>query len=642
MLAKLQTAGIQLRRSGDGLAVSGERETLDTTLLGELRTHKADLLEMIDGDDWWSPSPVRPEMLTLVELTQREIDGIVAGVPGGARNVQDIYPLAPLQEGILFHHLAAAEGDPYLLSSLASFDGRERLDAHMAALQAVVDRHDILRTSVVWEGLREPVQVVWREARVVLEEVELDPAEGDVAKQLWSRFDARRHRLDLRRAPLMRVYVARDEDRWILLRQWHHIIGDHVTFDLLQEEVRAHLLGRADELPAPQPFRNYVAQVRLGVSRAEHEAYFRTLLEDVREPTAPFGLLDARGDGSGIEEASVAASPELLARLREQSRRLGVSTASVCHVAWAQVLSRASGQDDVVFGTVLLGRMQGGDGSERVLGLFLNTLPVRVPVGTQGVEASVRAAHLQLAELMRHEHASLALAQRCSGVAAPAPLFSSLFNYRHLRASVPASGAGQARQGVRALHGEERTNYPVTLSADDRGEAFGVTAMAPVSVGAERVCAMMLRALEGLVEALEEAPERALASVEVLPEGERRQVLEEWNATGAERPGEACVHELFEAQVERTPAAVALVHARESLTYAELDARANRLAHHLRAHGAGPEARVGIFLERTPDLVVSLLATLKAGAAYVPLDPAYPRERLGYMLEDAGVGTVVT
>ncbi|HEX2093064.1 MAG TPA: amino acid adenylation domain-containing protein, partial [Longimicrobiaceae bacterium] len=241
------------------------------------------------------PTPceaITPEMIPLVELSRGEIDRIVAGVPGGAGNVQDVYPLAPLQEGILFHHLLAAEGDPYLLVTLSRFDCRARLDAYLAALQAVIDRHDVLRTAVVWEGLPEPVQVVWREARLEVEEVELDPAGGDVATQLRARFDPRSHRLDVRRAPMMRVHVARDGegDGWVMLWQQHHLIGDHVSSDVLREEIRAHLRGCADELPAPLPFRNYVAQARLGVSRAEHEAYFRELLGDVDEPTAPFGL----------------------------------------------------------------------------------------------------------------------------------------------------------------------------------------------------------------------------------------------------------------------------------------------------------------------------------------------------------------
>ena len=307
---------------------------------------------------------ITPEMLPLVELSQAEIDRIVAGVPGGAANVQDIYPLAPLQEGILFHHLLSEEGDPYLLSVVTEFDTRARLERYLAALQAVIDRHDILRTAVAWEGLREPVQVVWRHAPLPVEEVELDAEAGDAAEQLWRRYDPRRYRMDLGRAPLLRACIAEDRarGRWLLLMLMHHLADDHESLEVLQEEISAHLLGRESELPAPLPFRNYVAQARLGVSQEEHERFFRGMLGDVEEPTAPYGLLDVWGEGHGIGEARLPVAGDLGARLRRRARALGVSAASLCHLAWAQVLARLSGRQDVVFGTLLFGRMQGGEG----------------------------------------------------------------------------------------------------------------------------------------------------------------------------------------------------------------------------------------------------------------------------------------
>ena len=285
---------------------------------------------------------ITPEMLPLVELSQAEIDRIVAGVPGGAANVQDIYPLAPLQEGILFHHLLSEEGDPYLLSSVTEFDTRARLEQYLAALQAVIDRHDILRTAVAWEGLREPVQVVWRHAPLPVEEVELDAEAGDAAEQLWRRYDPRQYRMDLARAPLLRACIAEDRarGRWLLLMLTHHLTGDHESLEVLREEISAHLRGRESELPAPLPFRNYVAQARLGVSREEHERFFRGMLGDVEEPTAPYGLLDVWGEGQGIGEARLPVAGDLGARLRRRARALGVSAASLCHLAWAQVLAR--------------------------------------------------------------------------------------------------------------------------------------------------------------------------------------------------------------------------------------------------------------------------------------------------------------
>ncbi|HEX9936857.1 MAG TPA: amino acid adenylation domain-containing protein, partial [Longimicrobium sp.] len=444
---------------------------------------------------------ITPEMLPLVELTQPEIDRIVAGVPGGAGNVQDIYPLAPLQEGILFHHLLTPESDPYLLPQPFAFESREQRDAYLAALQAVVARHDVLRTAVVWEGLTEPVQVVWRHAPLPVEEVEVDPAARDAARQLYERIDPLHHRMDMSRAPLLRAYVGREAvaGRWGLLLLLHHMVSDHTTADVLREEMEAHLDGRAERLPAPLPFRNYVAQARLGVSRAEHEAFFRELLGDVDEPTAPFGLREVRGDGLGLEQGMLRLEEGLGARLRERARALGVSVAAMCHVAYAQVLAGTSGRDDVVFGTVLFGRMQGGEGADRVLGPFINTLPVRVRVGEEGAEASVRRAQALLASLVHHEHASLALAQQSSGVPAPEPLFSALFNYRHAGGG---GGTGSARGPRQAMHVMERSNYPLNLAVNDWGDAFSLQVQAEAEVGAERVCALMHTALAGLVEAL--------------------------------------------------------------------------------------------------------------------------------------------
>jgi amino acid adenylation domain-containing protein len=584
---------------------------------------------------------ITPEMLPLVELTQADIDRIMAGVPGGAGNVQDIYPLAPLQEGILFHHLLIQEGDPYLLTVPFAFNTRQRLEAFVAALQAVAARHDILRTSVVWEGLPEPVQVVWRHAPLPVEEVEVDPAAGDAAVQLYERFNPVHYRIDLGRAPLLRACITHDVagDRWVLLLLLHHVASDHTALDVLLADIDAHLGGRADQLPAPLPFRNYVAQARLGVSRAEHEAFFSELLGDVDEPTAPFGLREVRGDGRGLEEGTLRVEEELGVRLRERARALGVSAASVCHVAWAQVLARTSGRDDVVFGTVLFGRMQGGEGADRVLGPFINTLPVRIRVGEEGAEASVRRAQALLASLVRHEHAPLALAQQYSGVPAPEPLFSALFNYRHVGGGEGKSSARRPKEALRVM---ERSNYPLTLSVNDQGEGFYLSVQVEAEVGAERVCALMHTALAGLVQALEEAPERPLRNIEVLPEAERRQVVEAWNRTAAEYPADRCIHELFEAQAARTPGAVAVRFREQSLTYGELNARANRLAHHLAALGVRPETRVAIYLERGPEMVVSVLAVLKAGGAYVPLDPVYPAERLAFMLANAAAPVLVT
>ncbi|MBV4451459.1 MULTISPECIES: non-ribosomal peptide synthetase [Pseudomonas] len=577
---------------------------------------------------------ITADMLSLSELDQASVERIVASVPGGAANVQDIYPLAPLQEGILYHHLSAGQGDPYLLQSSLAFANIDRLYAFVNALQGVIERHDILRTSVVWEGVRSPQQVVWRRAPLAVDGVTLDAADGDVLAQLQARFAARQWRLDLGQAPLMRLVYADDpvHERVVAMLLFHHIALDHTALEVVRQEMQASLLGDTQPLPAPAPYRNYVAQARHGVSEQEHETFFREMLGDIDEPTLPFGLREIDGDGRDIE-AYVSAMPlELSQRLRAQARSVGVSAASLFHLAWAQVLAATAGQPCVVFGTVLLGRMQGGAGADRALGMFINTLPLRVEVNEHSVSTAVRAVHQRLAALLGHEHASLALAQRCSAVAAPSPLFSSVLNYRH---SAARQSDEPAWQGIEFLTHEGRSHYPLTLSINDLGEGFDLSVLTRPEVGAQQVCDLMHSALAVLVSALEHNPQRALNRLSILPPCERERVLMQFNASAAAFPPAQTVHRLFETQVLLNPQAVAVQAGEQQLTYAQLNQQANRLAHYLLELGVRPDARVAICTRRDPHMLLAMLAVLKAGAAYVPIDPAHPAERIAYLLADS-------
>jgi amino acid adenylation domain-containing protein len=584
---------------------------------------------------------IRPEMLPLVQLTETQILRIVEHTPGGAKNIQDIYPLSPLQQGILFHHLAAEQSDPYLQAALLRLDSKARLDAYLAGLQWVIERHDIFRTAVMWEELPEPVQVVWRKASLPVEEVELEEGAGERAEQLYARFDPRRERLDVGQAPLLRVALAAEpgSGKWLLLLRWHHLAGDHNTMEVIYQELQAYLRGHADQLNESLPFRNLVAEALLGKTAEEHAAFFRRMLDGIEEPTAPYELLEVRGNASSLREATVTLEPKLAQRWRASARHLGVSPASLCHLAWGCVLARLTRREEVVFGTVLFGRMQGGEGADRVLGLFINTLPLRLRIDHTNVIAGAYEAHALLAELLEHEHASLALAQRCSSVPAPLPLFTVLLNYRHSQDPGPEAGTWE---GVEVLLGEQRTNYPLLLSVDDLGEGFRLTAQVQTPIEPMRICEYMQTAVKSLIDALESRPETEVQAIGILPEMEQEQVLREWNHTQAQYPARSCVHELFEAQTQRTPDAIATVFADVRLTYKELNRRANQLAHHLRALGVGPDARVAICLERSCEMIVALLGVLKAGGAYVPLDPGYPLERLQYMVEDSAPVVVLT
>ncbi|WP_229846614.1 condensation domain-containing protein, partial [Streptomyces atratus] len=287
------------------------------------------------------------------------------------------------------------------------------------------------------------------------------------------------------------------------------------------------------------------------VDRAEHERYFADLLGDVTEPTAPYGLADVRGDGSDAVLELLPLEQGLTVRLRTVARRAGVSTATVLHVAWARVLAAVSGRDDVVFGTVLLGRMNAGSGADRVPGPFMNMLPVRARTAELGSLAAVSAMRGQLAQLLEHEHAPLVVAQRASGVT---PLFTSFLNYRHNVGQDAETSWDAAMEGTRLLFARELSNYPLALLVDDNGDKIGLSVDAIAPIDSAAVAALARTAVAHLVAALESAldggPDLPLSAIRVLGEDERRLVVEEWNDTDAGLvPG--TLPELFEAQVSR-------------------------------------------------------------------------------------------
>jgi len=548
----------------------------------------------------------------LAEPDPASLDLIAASIPGGAANIQDIYPLAPLQEGLLFHHLTDAR-DPYQQQALFSFARREQLDAFAQALQQVINRHDILRTSLAWEALEQPMQVVWRQAHLRVE-----PLRDGHAP------------LDLRQAPLMALDYAEEPQhpRWVARLRFHHLVNDATSTTILMQEIRAHLLGQQAQLPVPVPYRNVVVQARSPARQAGHEAFFRAQLGDVDEPTLAFALPERQADRAQTDEAERGLSDALNQRLRTQARGMGVSAASLFHLAWAQVLSRVAGRDDVLFGTVLLGRLLAGEGADRALGMFINTLPLRVRLAGRTVADALMHTHTQLSALLAHEQASLALAQRCSSAS---PLFNSLLNYRHTDTERDLTLV----PGIALLSSEDILSYPLMLTVDDSASGFRLKAKAPRKVGAERLLDYLETVLINLADALEQAPQRPLREVQVLPASELNTLLVDFNATQTDYPETLTVQALFEAHARHIPHAVAVQAGALQLTYRELNERANRLAFHLRERGVQPDARVALCVERGLDLVVGLLAILKAGGAYVPLDPGYPRERLAYMLRDS-------
>lgn len=583
--------------------------------------------------------PASAQSIHSGDLTQQHVALIAQSVPGSLDNIQDILPLSPLQEGMLFHRLLNEKHDTYVLSTLLELDSAARIEDLARALQKVVNRHDALRSSVLWEHLPRPLQIVHREVDLPVEEVTLD-GNLDIAGQLKAWTSPLRQRLQLRTAPLLRLEVAADPHStkvYAVLRV-HHLICDHQSLRTLLSETFACLAGRWETLATPVPLRDCAFDNVRGPE--DVEAFFSRKLGDVDAPTAPFGVLDVHGGATSIEEVQQLLGSEVARKVRATAQRFGVSAARLFHAAWALVVAHTSNRDDVVFGTVLLPRRMRMTKERSTLGLSVNTLPLRVSIGDLTADAFVRHVDESLGELLLYSHTSLSIAQRCSAIGVAAPLFTSLLNYRH---SVADATSAERVAGIRVLYRTDAwTNYPITATVDDLGDDFALMVHADLRIDARRTLGYLQTALQGLLDALATDPHALARTLTVLPQDERRRLLDAFNDTHGTYARSKRVHELFEDKVRLTPQAVAVTHNGYSLTYSELNAKANQVARRLLDRGVGTDDVVGICIERSTDMIVGVLGILKAGAGYLPLDPSYPPERLQYMIDDAAPRILLT
>jgi amino acid adenylation domain-containing protein/thioester reductase-like protein/non-ribosomal peptide synthase protein (TIGR01720 family) len=566
------------------------------------------------------------------------------------QNVEDFYPLSPLQQGMLFHSLYAPESGVYFLQLSCTAHGDLDVAAFKRVWQQAVERHPVLRTAFLWEGLKEPVQVVHRRVRLPWEQHDwrgLALTEQDERLEVFLRADRARG-FALSQAPLMRLTLIQvAEDSYHFVWSHHHLLLDGWSVSLLLKEVfvlyEAFCRGQVLPLDSPRPYRDYIAWLRQQ-DLTQAEAFWQQALKGVTAPT-PLGV-DRASDGlSGQDEdyatQQVRLSQAVTAALQSLARQQQLTLNTLVQGAWALLLSRYSGEDDVVFGVVVSGRPTALVGAESMLGLFINTLPVRVQVSpAASLLGWLKALQDRQVEARQYEYSPLVQVQGWSEVPRGLPLFESILVFENypLDASLRMRGVRTQLRHIRLM---DRTNYPLTIMA-----VPGAELLLRIGYDCRRFDAGTITRLLGhfqtVLEGMVAHPERRLAEVSLLTEAERQQVLVAWNATQAAAPPAQCLHTLFEARVTQTPDAVAVVCEDHQLTYRELNARANQLAHRLRTLGVGPEVLVGLYMERSLELIIGLLGILKAGGAYVPLDPAYPPERLAFMLADTQAPVLVT
>jgi tyrocidine synthetase-3 len=590
---------------------------------------------------------ITPQMLPMVELTQNEINHIAEQVPGGIENIQDIYPLGPLQEGILFHHMMSDEGDAYVIPLLFQMDNKNDVNKFIDGLQRLINKHDILRTGFYWDNLSNPVQAVCR--NVVLPVVWYEPSPGlDIADYMHQLSLPQAQFMDLTSAPLVALQIAEDQQNecYLLLLQIHHIIDDAISLQILQKELLGYMADKPDDPTPSVPYRDFIAHCLHQAKNYDAKAFFAEKLGDICEPTAPFELLDIKGDGSRITQFEAAVPVPVCHAIRHHSKVLSVSPAAMFHAAWALVVSACSGRNDVVFGSVVSGRLQGLAGVENILGVLINTVPLRVKIGNENITDFVQQLHNHLMEILPYEQTPLSQIQRLTQLPTDAPLFTSIINYRHLnRLSEELQEAEKysAVPDISYIGGQERTNYPFNLLVNDMADEFTLVIQVDSDINAQRVMAYVQSALSGLVEKLQDSDEHSVTEVQVIPEQEVHEQLVHWNNPQSCITDNQCLHEYFEQQVLAAPDAIAVSFQGHQLSYLELNNKANQLAHFLREQGHVKENQlIGLCVARSVEMIISILAILKAGGAYVPIDPTNPPERIAYVIEDAGLSTLLT
>ncbi|MCH9648390.1 MAG: amino acid adenylation domain-containing protein [Deltaproteobacteria bacterium] len=558
----------------------------------------------------------------------------------------DTFPLTPVQEGMLFHTLLHPGGGVYHEQMVCELRGALDVEAFETAWQQVIGRHEVLRTAFFWDGEETPFQRVAAQVEVGLEVIEGGDLEAFLEQD-------RRRDLNLTEPPLLRLTLLKESaEQSFFVWSFHHLILDGWSVGLVLKEVLDLYHGaEVSSLPLVSSYRGYVRWLGEQDLTAA-ETYWREALGDVSAAT-PLGLVRKGGEPEGADAEppggrsgerglrEIRLSKQMTSSLGEWARQHHLTLNTLIQGAWAWVLGHYSGEQDLVFGATVAGRPPGLAGVEEMVGLFINSLPLRVRLQPAAAPAPWLAELQQrFVALRQFEHTPLARVQSWSGVGQGEALFDSLVVFENVPMDDSLRRPGESPQVIDARF-VQRANDALVILVEPASELLlrvGYEKDLIDDTAAHRLLAHLQRALVGLTG----KGTRALRQISLMAPAERHQMLLEWNEATVEYPAGGCLQHIVEEQARRLPEVEAVVFEGQRMSYGELDRRANQLAHQLRSLGVGPETLVGLCLPRCRDLVVGVLGILKAGGAYVPLDPELPSRRLELIAGESRLGYLVT
>ena len=580
-----------------------------------------------------------PADFPLVRLSQSQVEDLETACP----DLEDVLPLAPLQEGLLFHALRDAAGhDVYNIQIVLKIEGVLDAGRLRSAAEALLHRHANLRVAFHHQGIPIPVQVVtgqirfpWREWD--LSSIEEEPRNARLKQLLladWS------ERFVPSSPPLLRWTLVRlGSERHMLIFTSHHILVDGWSLPIFIGELLDCYRdnGQTDALPRGRPYTDYLAWL----ARQDHTAAigaWRDYLAGVEVPTRLGSSIDPAQPVVAPRRWSVKLPVKLTAELVTMARTRGLTLNTVVQGLWGLLLGRMTARDDVVFGITVSGRPAELAGIERMVGLFINTVPLRIrlrPGDTlAGLLAGVQESQ---SRLLAFQHVGLAEIQHAAGAG---ELFDTLVVFENFLEECAACEQRGMSLRVSRLEGRDATHYPLSLIVVP-GERLHLRLDYDPTRFSRQTAETIGGRFVRLLEAAAAYPDSPLHRLDVLDAAERQTLVKGFSATTRPLP-EATIPELFKAQVTRKARAIAIIDGERSLSYGELNIRANRLAHRLIEMGVGPETLIGVCLDRSALMVTALVAIWKAGAALLPLDAEYPKTRLSGMVADARPRLVIS
>ena len=564
------------------------------------------------------------------------------------QNIEDIYPLSPTQQGMLFHSLYDPDSGVYFAQVSCTLTGNLDVQTFEQAWEQIVAKHSIFRTAFIWESLSQPVQVVYRQVQVTVETYdwqELSAQKHQQQLEFFLKCD-RQKGLQLSQAPLMRLYLIQlNRNTYQFVWSSHHLLLDGWSLPLVFQDLlnfyQTICQGETFRYQPTVTYRNYIAWLQKQ-DQKQAEKFWKQKLQGFTAPTH-LTVEKPRSDKDGISygEQKIQFTASLTTALQSFVRQNRLTLNNLVQATWALLLSRYSQETDVVFGATVSGREPSIVGIESMVGLFINTMPMRVQVAADTqVLALLKDLQAQQVEYEQYSYSSLAEIQGWSEIPRGTPLFDSIVVFENL----PVDAARKSHNDsftIENIQLSQHTNYPLTVVAYP-GQQLQIRMSYDTSEFDDAASARMLGHFQTLIEGIIANPQQRVSQLPMLTAVEQQQLLVEWNKTQAEYPQNQCIHQLFEEQVQRTPDAVAVTFANQQLTYQQLNTQANQLAHYLKSLGVGADVLVGICVERSLEMIVGILGILKAGGAYVPLDPEYPQEHLSFMLEDAQLSVLLT